>query len=210
MGSGPEGDDYAVLRTMRRPTLVQVVVVVIVAVIGAALAGAIVGTRTATYESRTAVLIDQPRAIAAAGDEGVIAKLVRLRTKYAGLVPTPRLLQPVADAVHRPLGEVAGSVRVEVPVNSLLLTVVATSSDRHLVGPLSHALGERLRTYAADEQQQADIPADQRFTFAVVAGPSTPTKVSPSRDRALAVAATVGLLLLLVPLAALALRPNRS
>ncbi|MCU1380487.1 MAG: hypothetical protein JWN29_3470 [Acidimicrobiales bacterium] len=208
MRPGLDDDTFGVLRAARRPPAAQVVVVVIVAVLGAGIAGTLAASRTPTYESRTAVLIDQPRAIAAAGDEGIIAKLVRLRTKYAGLVPMPGMLAPVAADLGMPAGEVASAVRVEVPANSLLLTVVARSSERGMVAPVSRAVGRRLGTYAADEQTGAGIPADQRFVFEVVAGPSPAAKISPSGDRALAVAATVGLLLLILPLAALALRPT--
>jgi capsular polysaccharide biosynthesis protein len=193
-----------------RPTTAQLIVVVVIAVLGAGIAGAVVASRTPRYESRTAVLIDQPRAIAAAGDEGVIAKLSRLRSKYAGLLPTPEMLDPVARDLDLSVGEVASAVHAEVPVNSLLLTVVAESSDKAQVTTMSRTVGKRFERFAADEQKAAGIPADQRFTFEVVAGPSTAERVSPEGTRTLAVAATVGLVLLVVLLAAAALRPTSS
>src|SRR3954454_22429394 len=62
------------------------------------------------YQSLALVEIDQPRAIAVSPDDGVVAKLSRLRYKYSGLMRTDTFAAPVAQKRGLNVNQVTGSV----------------------------------------------------------------------------------------------------
>jgi capsular polysaccharide biosynthesis protein len=164
---------------------------IILAVVGALLVGAlaavIVGINAAravpTYQSTAVLSIDEPGAIALSNDDGVIAKLSRLRTKYAGLMRTQVFAQPVADQLGLPVGSVTGAVSVAADPASLLLIVGARSSDGTRAHDIAEAVAEHLVDYVQDEQTANEIPEPRRVSFAVVTPASNPVKTSPTDRR---------------------------
>src|SRR4051812_16120344 len=75
------------------------------------------------YQSLALVEIDQPRAIAVSPDDGVVAKLSRLRYKYSGLMRTDTFAAPVAQKLGLNVNQVTGSVFAVVDASSLLIGV---------------------------------------------------------------------------------------
>lgn len=159
-----------------------VVALLVGALVGALLAVA-VGRRQETYESHAVLAIDQPLAIAASGSGGIVDKLSRLRGKYAGLVRTNVIAQPVATRTNQTVGAVRGALTASADATSLLMTVGARSTDRALAGRLATAAAREVVDYAAAEQARVSIPKAQRFSFAVVVPASAPVSVTPQRSR---------------------------
>ena len=95
-------------RVLRSPFTI----LAIVSLAAAALAGAFTAyyeyTRPSVYQSSSALLIDQAPAIAASGDEGVLAKLSRLRFKYAGIATTEAFDAQVAQQAGVSPGRIIG------------------------------------------------------------------------------------------------------
>ena len=161
----------------------RVFVAVIAGIVVGGLVGATVGSPETKFESRSVLLIDQPTAIASAGDEGVIVKLIRLRTKYADLLRTDPLSQPIADELGRPLGEVKANLRAQLPFQSLLLVIVGSGDDAEEAQALAQAAAESVQAFAAAEQEADQIPADERVVFEVVEAADPGVKAGESRSR---------------------------
>lgn len=193
---------------MRRfpPRALAIPVALVLAAVGAAavLAGA------PMYQSSATLIIDQPRAIAASGDGSVIDKLSRLRYKYSGLVDTERITVPVAQQTGVPERTVAKALYATVDPLSLLLVIGARGTNATQVRRLASAAANELVSYVQQEQAAAQIPATNRFTFAVVVPVQDVTKISPTSSRAGAVAVALGLIGLGGTLAATALLRRRG
>jgi uncharacterized protein involved in exopolysaccharide biosynthesis len=155
------------------------------------LAGAVVGAiaayaqheQTPTYESQSLLEIDQARAVAASPDDGVVAKLGRLRYKYAGLVKTDSFAGPIASDLHLPTPAVIGALRVTVDPTSLLIGVGARGSDQKRVTEIADAAAGHLVDFANSEQADGKVPHAQRVTFGVVTPAAPAVKVAPTSSR---------------------------
>jgi capsular polysaccharide biosynthesis protein len=155
---------------------------------------------TPTYESRAAVLVDQPFAITFSGDQGVIQKLAGLRLKYVGLVSTSRVVSPVAERVGMPATELSATLSAFIDPNSLLLYVVARTSDADTAIEIATEIAEQLNTDADRKQDTFNIPTERRFTLNTV-NISAAEKVAPTARRVVAVSVLSGALALAVALA---------
>lgn len=181
-------------------------IAVVVALVAAAAAGVAVLAQSAKYQSVATLAIDQPRAIAASGDAGVIAKLTALRTKYSGLVTTQVFAAPIAQQLNLSPNVVQSGLFAETPPNSLIIRVGARTGSRERTRTLADAASTALTNYVQNEQVQAGVPDSNRFTIDQVSPAGPALKVSPTRKRVLAAAALAGLLAFAAVFAALSLR----
>jgi capsular polysaccharide biosynthesis protein len=178
----------------RRPWTVTALIVVTAVVVGLVAAGFgayAVHRSTPTYTSQALLEIDQPQAIAASSDEGVVAKLGRLRLKYAGLVRTQVFSGPVAEQLGLPPGLVAGSLYALADQQSLLLAIGARTHDPDKARLIAQAASQYLSTYVRDEQTRNGIPAAQQITFNIATPATAAHQIAPTRRREVLVAAFV-------------------
>jgi uncharacterized protein involved in exopolysaccharide biosynthesis len=138
---------------------------------------------TPTYQSQALLEIDQARALAISPDDGIVAKLSRLRYKYAGLVRTQDFAGPLAEKIDKDPNAVRASVYAIVDPASLLMAVGARGSNAQLTQQLATAASNHLVDYARTEQNDEKIPSEQQVTFAVVSPAGTPEKIAPSDHR---------------------------
>ena len=192
-------------RTNRRGWL-PVGLALLVGVIAAVVAGAVVATQKAQYDSVATMAIDQPRALAASGDAGIVSKLTALRSKYSGLVTTQVFAQPIADDLGLDVGLVRSRLFARTPTNSLLIQVGAQSQQRDTSRGLAQAASKALTEYVEEEQVAAGVPKDARFTITEVSPASPAVKVSPTTKRIAAAAGLAGLVAFAAVFAALSLR----
>lgn len=167
------------------------------AAVGLLVGGLVAGSflvRSPVYRSTATLLIDQPAAIALSPNEGLIAKLSRLRFKYTDLVSTDRIAEPVAADLGLATGEVAGSVSASAPANSLLLHVTARNNDPETARRIAQATAEQVAEDARREQIEVGVDPGRRFSFVLVDEASGAAKVQPSTRRAAGAAGVSGLL----------------
>lgn len=179
-----------------RPSVTNALFAALAALLLGSISAAVVFARTPVYRSAVLLEIDQPQAIAASGDIGVIEKLNRLVPKYAVLARTVRITGPVSQQVGLPVGEVAAAVSAAPLGQSLLLSIAAQDRDRETAQLIAQAVGNEVIAYAEREQEANQIPAEQRFHFTEIQAAGPGAKISPTRDDAVAsgaVAALVGL-----------------
>ena len=183
---------------LKRPSLLGALVCLIVSLIFAAAGGAYVLKQPDVYQSFANMLIDQPRAIAGAGGEGVIIKLNSLRAKYAALLRTDSLTVPVAKKLGISKGQVVAAMNFFIPGPSLTLVVVARTHDPKKAQEIANAMGDELVVYIDAEQAAAKIPPADRIIFKVISRAPPGRLVEPTKNRALTVAAGIGGLSLVI------------
>lgn len=172
----------ALQRNMTPALLVAAVVAVVLGVIGA-----VVGTGGRTvYKSTTTMMIDDPYALATAGDQGEMLKLNSLLIKYAGLISTDVIAGPVAQQLGLPMGAVLGSVAAQVngSTETLLLPVTATWPAAAEAMRLSRAVADELTAFVNHQAVKYHIPAPDRFTLTTVNPATAPEMVGPSATKA--------------------------
>jgi len=179
---------------------------VIVGIVAAVVAAVIVAGEQVKYRSTATMAIDQPRAIAASGDAGVVSKLSTLREKYTGLARTQVFDQPIADKLNLNVNAVRAQLFATAPASSLLIQIGAVTGNRALSQRLAEAASSALTDYVQKEQQDAKIPAENRFTITEVTPAGVGIKVSPTRKRTLGAAGLAGLLGFAAVFAALSVR----
>ena len=162
----------------------------IVGTVLAVLAVIVVLAGPSQYVSQATLLIDQPRALAASGSEGLVVKLSRLRVKYADLASADVVIDPVSQETGIRPADIRRETGAFAPPQTLTLVVTARSGDAERARQLSQAVAERLSTFTDQEQDSLDIPADQRVTLTVIDEAGRAAKAAPTAQRAL----TVGLL----------------
>ncbi len=166
------------------------------AVLLAGLSAALVLRAPAEYRSIAVLLIDNPLALAASGDDGTVNKLEKLRGKYATLANTEVIAGPVAATLGLGAGEVIGRTDVEPAPATLSLVVSARGSDPEATRALARAMATEIGTFVESEHARNNIPALDRFVIEVVQEATPSARTSPSTDRALSSAATVFALVL--------------
>ena len=154
----------------------------------AVLAMILVLTRPAEYASHATLLIDQPRALAASGSEGLVVKLSRLRVKYADMASADVVVNPVAKEVGVEPADVRRETFAFVPPQTLTVVVTAQSGDAERARQLSQVLADELSDFTAAEQEGLDIPEDQQVTLSVIDEATRGSKIAPTNRRALSVA----------------------
>ncbi|MGZ6791328.1 MAG: hypothetical protein ACXVGH_00115 [Mycobacteriales bacterium] len=190
---------------LRRPSTLALLVAVLAAVLAAGAAG-VAAHRSPGSQTSTALLsLDEPRAVAAAGDAGVLEKLSRIRLKYLGLVGTDRLAVPVASVLGVPVSQVRGRLSATASPADLLLRV---SCSGPAARRCAQALATSLVAYVSSEQVTNGIPADQRLEAAVVQDAGPALAPASSRTRTLGLALVAGALAAAAVLA-VAARPRR-
>lgn len=144
--------------------------------------------------SSTAVLsIDQPGAIAASDDSGVIDKLSRLRFKYVGLVETDRIAAPVAEDLDEPLEDVRDRLSGEAELQNLLIKATGTDDTEEGAMRTATALADALVAQVAADQKAVAAPPVLKVSLSVVRPAEDAEQIAPSRVRAVAVALLLGL-----------------
>ncbi len=191
---------------VRHRTLLLVSLALVVGVVAAAVAAAAVAAQPAKYQSVATMAIDQPRAIAASGDAGVVAKLSALRSKYTGLVTTQVFAEPIAQRLGLNPNYVRSKLFAQEPVNSLLIRVGAQTGNRAQSHTLAEAAATELNQYVQNEQEQAAVPKAEVFTITEVSPAGVGAKVSPTKKRIAAAGGLAGLLVFAAVFAALSLR----
>jgi capsular polysaccharide biosynthesis protein len=157
--------------------------------------GAAVGLSQKTlYSSNANLLIDQPKQIADAQNEGVIHKLALLKIKYVDLATTPSITRPAAEQLGLSEGTVAASVQAVTSPADLLLVTVAQSGNASQATRIANAVALSIANYADSEQERIGIPSADRYRFVLVQQASAAAKVQPKLSRALQAAAGLGVL----------------
>lgn len=161
------------------------------AVLLAGLSAALTLRAPAAYRSVAVLLIDNPLALAASGNESTVNKLEQLRGKYATLANTDVIAGPVAEQLGLPVQEVADRTDVSPAAATLSLLVVARGDDPGETEALADTMAEGIGAFVAEEHLAHEIPETDRFVIEVVqdAGPAVQT--APSTERALTSAAVI-------------------
>ncbi len=189
----------------------NLVAALIVAFLVGALAGVVVLTRPAKFDATAAVAVDQPSLIASGGDR-VIDKLQRLRVKYAPLLRTDVIADPLSKQLGTSPGVLRASLSATAPVDSLLIVITAHTGSRTQSQNFANKAAQFLVTYAKDEQTRDNVPAAEQFQLVVVDQARPGAKVEPTQQRAIAVtlaSALIGGALAYVLLQLLRPRPRR-
>jgi hypothetical protein len=176
-----------------------------VAVLAAGLGGVAAHRTTGPLRSTALVAFDEPLAVAAAANGGVLEKLSRIRFKYVGLIPTDRLALPVADLLSVPADQVRGRLSAVAASGDLLLRVTCTGAQPAPTRRCADALARALVTYVDKEQSTGGIPVTQRLVVTQVQPAIPAFRPRTGLARPLGVAALSGGLAAAVVLA-LALR----
>lgn len=182
-----------VLEKIRTLDAMSVGAAVVAFVLAGALVGAVVLGRTATYEARALVAVDQPLLLSSGGD-GVVDKLSRLRLKYAPLLRTDEMTLPLASELDLAPDRVRGRVDGALVPNSLLISVAGRGADAASAIALANAASAYLGAYAQDEQVAIDVPPVEQYTLEVVSQARFAAKIAPSNRRALSLGVVGGLL----------------
>ncbi len=178
----------------------------VVALVVAGVAALIVWLRPDVYQSTAVLSIDQPRAIAASADAGVIDKLSRLRLKYAGLVSTEAFAAPVAAHFGTSSADVSRELFAKPVGDSLLLQVGAQAPDKSSARQLAGAAAEALVEYVHHEETSNHIPGGERFSFSLVSAAEDGQHISPSGKSIAGAGALAGVVALGAGLALVSLR----
>lgn len=186
-GRPTTGDGRRGRRSLLRTLLVLAVALALGLVAGGVSAFAVSKT-TPTYQSQALLEIDQPRAIAASGDDGVVAKLGRLRFKYAGLVRTQVFSGPVSQQLGVPQGAVGSALFALADQQSLLLAVGARTHSADRARLIAQAASQYLTSYVRDEQTRDGIPEAQQITFSIATPAGAAHQIAPTRRREVLVA----------------------
>ena len=174
---------------LKQPALAALVSAVVVS---AVLLGALLSA-TQVWSSTAVLSIDQPGAIAASDDSGVIDKLSRLRFKYVGLVETDRIASPVAESLDEPLEDVRDRLAGEAELQNLLIKATGTDDTADGAERTAAALAEALVAQVEADQEAVAAPPALKVSLTVVRPAGDAEQIAPSRVRALAVALVLGL-----------------
>jgi capsular polysaccharide biosynthesis protein len=162
---------------------------VLVGLIAASLGYLAVDRRQPSYLSTAAVLLDQPTAIAASQDSGVVDKLSRLRFKYAAILRSDAVVDQVAAQLGLEPGVVAGAIVSRGDTGSMLLFVGGRSSTRQEAVRLANGLANGLADYVTKEQAATGLPPEKRLVLTIVAPARGAQQILPT-DRQKGVTAT--------------------
>ena len=185
------------------------VAAVICGLLVAGLGAAVVLTRPAKYESTAAIAVDQPALIATGGDR-VIDKLQRIRVKYAPLLKTDVMTNPLAKELGTTAADLRSTLSATTPADNVLILVKATTGSASQSQDYASKAAAFLSKYATDEQLRDSVPQAQQFQLVVVDQARSGTKTEPSPARALALALVAGLIALGVVYVALQLLRPRA
>jgi capsular polysaccharide biosynthesis protein len=172
--------------------LPQLVLAVVVGLVAAGIGGLVTVAGPDVYQSRATVLIDQPVAISAAPFEGTLQKLDRLRFKYAPLLTTKVMRDPIVAAAGVPRDHIVSLV-ASPRQSSLLVDVFAKADSPAEARRHADARAAELSNKVQAEQEKIGVAEPQRFTFAAVDPARPGVRVTSGYGRALTVAVVAGL-----------------
>ncbi len=155
----------------------------------AGLSAAVALRAPAEYRSRAVLLIDNPLALATAGDDATVNKLEQLRGKYATLADTELMAGPVADELGMSVGAVIEATSVQPTPATLTLLVTADGDDPARTQALAAAMAQEIGSFVQTEHETYGVAQADRFSIRVVQEASPAVQTSPSSDRALRSAA---------------------
>lgn len=138
---------------------------------------------TPTFQSAAVLEIDQPTAMALSPDDGVFAKLSRLRYKYAGLLDTAAFAAPIAARTNLSPAAVLTQLFAIVDPASLTMIVVARTHDRTQAQQLATAGAQELVDYTSREQAGLKVPEAAKVSFTIVTPAPVATKTAPTKQR---------------------------
>ena len=208
MGTDSRGRPRSLWDTAFQFNPANFVAALICGLLVAALAAAVVMTRPAKYESTATIAVDQPALIASGGDR-VIDKLQRIRVKYAPLLKTDVMTEPLSKQLGTTTATLRSTLSAQTPPDNVLILVKATTGSRSRSQTYASKAADFLANYAKDEQARDKVPASQQFQLVVVDQARSGTKTEPSQARAFAIAVVAGLIALgLVYVALQLLRPR--
>jgi capsular polysaccharide biosynthesis protein len=176
--------DERVRGVVERFSLRNLTIAVGIAALLAGIAAVVSVSAPEKYESTAVLVIDNPLALAAAGDDGTVNKLDRLRGKYAALADTTVIAGPVAEQLGVTPDEIIGSTEVTASPSTLGLIVAAEAGTAEVAMARAAAMADGLVDYVSAEHETYEVPAENRFFFEVVQPADTAAKTSPSSERA--------------------------
>jgi capsular polysaccharide biosynthesis protein len=181
-------------RRVQTPSPRRVAFALLAALVVAGLFAASEKRRPPEYLSVATMVIDQPNAIIDSGTEGIIVKLNQLIIKYAALMRTLAVTEPVAKRLNVSPGLVAGSLEVAVPGNSLVMAISSRTGSPKRSQDIANAMSDELASFLKREQDAAPtpIPESKRIVFRVVSRALPGVQVAPTDARVLAVGSIAG------------------
>jgi capsular polysaccharide biosynthesis protein len=161
----------------------------------AAAGGAAVALKQPTvYSGKAQLIIDQPKAITQAKDNGPILKLAVLKVKYADLAKSPAIAGPAAQAVGISQDQMSNNIVVAAPPSDLLISVTSQASTRSTAQGMANAVGTSIINYADQEQARLGVAPTDRFNFSFVQQATSASKIQPTANRALQAAVGLGVI----------------
>lgn len=147
--------------------------------------GAVGKTHATAYASTTTMMIDAPYALAATSTQNEMLELSSLLVKYADLVSTDVIADPVAAKLGLTAKQVLGAVTASANPSTvtLLLPVVATWPKPAVARKLSQTVANMLTTYVELQNLQYHIPAADQFTLKTVDPATAPVAVASSTSK---------------------------
>lgn len=181
-------------RRVQTPSPRRVAFALLAALVVAGLFAAQEKRRPPLYQATATMVIDQQNAIIDSGTEGIIVKLNQLIRKYATLMSTLAVTEPVAKRLNVSPGLVAGSLEVAVPGNSLVMVIASRTGSPKRSQDIANSMADELASFLKREQDAAPvtIPESRRIVFRVVSRALPGIQISPTDSRVLAVGSIAG------------------
>jgi capsular polysaccharide biosynthesis protein len=142
-------------------------------------------SRPAKYVSVAVLLIDQPTAVAQNPDAGELQKLQLLRYRYAPLVRTDVIADPVSRQVHLPASQVAAELNAFVDPTSFTINLLATSTSPSESNTVAQAGAAQLISYLAQQQRRLPVIPQNRVILTEVTQPGPGVKQVASTTKVL-------------------------
>jgi capsular polysaccharide biosynthesis protein len=180
------------VRAARRPLVVALLALVTFLVTGA-LGALVVRADGPTYRSTAVLSIDQPSVLSRSAQPGPVLKLQILRAQYAALLGTRLLLDPIAERVDRPAGEVQEALRGVAAKNSLLVVITGEGDDAAEARALAEAASDELITYVTRSQDESFVKKDDQVALQLLSPARPGVVVTGARRTVVTTGLFVGL-----------------
>jgi uncharacterized protein involved in exopolysaccharide biosynthesis len=191
---GRPGRQWTYWDAIRTFSLRNFIFAVLLGVFCAAAGGVIALSRPDVYSSKASMLIDQPKALVNATDEGPIRKLAVLRFKYTGLAATPAITTLASQSTGIGQSTIATSVIATAAPDSLILAVTSQSPSAALAPRIANGVAQAIVSYADNEQGVQGVAPGDRYRFLLVQPAVGAVKTQPTKSSALQSAAALGIL----------------
>lgn len=188
------GKPWTMWDAIKTFSLRNLVFALILGVLAAAGGAAIALSQAPVYSGKAQLIIDQPKAIAQAKDNGPILKLAVLKVKYADLAKSPAITGPAAQEAGISQDRLANNIVVAAAPSDLLLSVTSEASTRSTAQRMANAVGTSIMNYADQEQARLGVAPTDRFNFSFVQQATSASKIQPTNKRALQAAVGLGVI----------------